>query len=292
LLLKLPRLGNPYLSQSVYTVLSDLFSLSLEDATYNCDHLTDVLAVVLSSPPSRSDAILSPVWVQVLGNALFAYRGVPQTAYATALGKVWNTIWPFLDSTDSKTRKAAAESLNNLCRSFTQELISAALRDSNSRSTLHQVIRQLTKDLDSLAYARAMPEMLSVVASLITHLQYRLDPTSQSAAELLLLPLIQRVGDLRIQKGFEYKEDADNTLAAAMRVLGPEVLLQILPLNIEPSDRYAISFSNGNHFPHLWALKPSWPRTARLSPSSPTSPASFSFMPFCLIFRTTERTHV
>ena len=82
-----------------------------------------------------------------------------------------------------------------------------------------------------------MPEMLSVVASLVTHLQHRLDSTSQPAAELLLLPLTQRVGDLRIQKGFEYKEDADNTLAAAMRVLGPEVLLQILPLNIEPSDR-------------------------------------------------------
>ena len=251
LLLKLPRLGNPYLSQSVYTVLSDLFSLPLEDATYSCDHLTGVLEVVLSSPPSRSDAILSPAWVQVLGNALFAYRGARQNAYATALGKVWDTIWAFLDSTDARTRKAAAESLINLCRSFTGQLISAALRDSNSKSTLHQIIQQVTKDLDSLAYARAMPEMLSVVASLVTHLQYRLDSASQPAAELLLLPLIQRVGDLRIQKGFEYKEDADNTLAAAMRVLGPEVLLQILPLNIEPSDRYAISFSIGNHFPHF-----------------------------------------
>jgi len=95
------------------------------------------------------------------------------------------------------------------------------------------------KALRSVAFAQSMPQLLSTVSSLIVGLRYRdVSRSSPTAAERLLLPLIGYVGELRVQKGFEYKEDADATLATAMRVLGPEVLLGVLPLNLEPSDRY------------------------------------------------------
>ena len=41
-----------------------------------------------------------------------------------------------------------------------------------------------------------------------------------------------------MQKGFEYKENADATLSVAMSVLGPAVLLRELPLNLDVADRY------------------------------------------------------
>jgi hypothetical protein len=44
-----------------------------------------------------------------------------------------------------------------------------------------------------------------------------------TAAELLILPLIVRIGNLRISKGFEYKEAADTTLSTDMHIIGPEV---------------------------------------------------------------------
>ncbi|RDB25177.1 Ribosomal RNA-processing protein 12 [Hypsizygus marmoreus] len=240
LLLALPRLGNPYLSRSTYSVLSDLFSLPPEDGTQVGEHLSDVLNVVLSSPPSKSDTTLSPAWVNVLGNAFSVYQAPNAEAYAAELGKVWKTIWGFLESSDAPTRKAAAQSLGVLCRCFTPALISSALQDRGSKSTLGKIIAQATEALNSLSYARAMPELLSILSSLITSLRYSPGPpATPTAAESLLLPLIKHVGDLRIQKGFEYKEDADATLATAMSVLGPEVLLRVLPLNLEPSDRQA-----------------------------------------------------
>lgn len=52
-----------------------------------------------------------------------------------------------------------------------------------------------------------------------------------------MVPVIQKVGNLRTKKNFEYKEAADGMLGIAMRVLGPEVFLKMLPLNLEPSDR-------------------------------------------------------
>ncbi|KAG6866736.1 hypothetical protein C0991_011395 [Blastosporella zonata] len=240
LLLALPRLGHPYLSQSAYSVLSELFVLPSDDGTHVGDQLSDVLSVVLASPPSKSDTILSPAWVQVLGNAFSVYRATDSNDHANELGKVWKTVWGFLESNDTPTRKAAAQSLDMLCRSFTPSFISSALQDRTSSSTLRKMIVQTSKALDSLAYARAMPELFSVISSMIAHLRYRPDSrASSTAAESLLLPIIEYVGKLRVQKGFEYKEAADSTLATAMRILGPQVLLQVLPLNLEPSDREA-----------------------------------------------------
>ncbi|KAG6830460.1 hypothetical protein H0H92_000613 [Tricholoma furcatifolium] len=240
LLLALPRLGHSYLSHSAYSALSELFTHPAEDGTHVGDQLSGVLSVVISSPPSKSDTILSPPWIHVLGNAFSVYRADDATIHASELVKVWKTIWSFLESSDPPTRKAAAQSLDLLCKTFRPAFISSAIQDNNENSPLHRIIAQTAKALDSLAYARAMPELLSVISSLIANLQYRAGSrTSPTAAESLLLPIIEHVGKLRIQKGFEYKEDADATLATAMRVLGPQVLLQVLPLNLEPRDREA-----------------------------------------------------
>lgn len=240
--LMLPRLGNTYLSQSSYSILSDLFSLSLEDSSNHVNaQLSDTLTVILLSPPSKSDSTLSPAWVQVLGNAMLAYAAIDADGCANEIRKVWKAIWVFLESKDSSTRKAASQSLASICRCFTPTLIATASDDE--KSTLGGIITQTNNALRSIAFAQSIPQLLCVISSLIVCLQYRVGSReAPTAAERLLLPVIGYVGELRLQKGFEYKEDVDATLATAMRVLGPEVLLGILPLNLEPSDRYESNF--------------------------------------------------
>ena len=242
ILLTLPRLGNTYLTQATYSILSDLFSLLLEGGSTDVHpHLSETLKVILSSSPSKSDTILSPAWVQVLGNATQVYSALDADSCATELGKVWKAVWTFLESSDPLSRKAASQSLVGLCRCFTPTLITAAFDDATPTSTLGSIITQTTKALHSLAFAQSIPHLLSITSSLIASLRYRVGSrSSPTAAERLLFSLIGYVGELRVQKGFEYKEDADATLATAMQVLGPEVLLRILPLNLEPADRYEI----------------------------------------------------
>ncbi|TFK44425.1 armadillo-type protein [Crucibulum laeve] len=241
LLLLLPRLGNPYLSQSAYTILSELFALPAEDASNSvAEQLSDVLKVVLSSLPSKTDVTLAPAWVQVLGDAMLAYSVVNPDACSTELAKVWKAVWNFLDANDAGVRKATARSLDVISRCFSLALVANATADSEGTSTIRKIIAQVSNALDSLAYARSIPELLSIISSLITSLRFRNGSrTSPTATETLLLPLIQHVGELRTSKGFEYKEAVDVTLAAAMRVVGPEVLLKILPLNLEPESRQA-----------------------------------------------------
>lgn len=218
--------------------MSEIFSASVEDPSSNIgSQLTEVLKVVLSSPPSKSDFVLSASWVQVLGGALVAYNTVDSKAASAELSKVWKSVWNFLDSPDAGTRKAAAASLTSITSCFTPDLIESAIPDREGSSSIRKIIAQVSNALESLSYARAIPEILTIISSVITNLQHRDSKDSPTAAELLLSPLIIRIADLRISKGFEYKEAADATLAVAMRILGPAVLLEILPLNLEPASR-------------------------------------------------------
>lgn len=152
-------------------------------------------------------------------------------------------MWTFLESGEGATRQAAAEGLGLLAGCFTPELAAAAVKEAPAvaggaepSSAVGRIVVQATKALDSLALAGAMSELLAVIGSLVEHLRFQLEG-GKTAAEALVLPVVEKIAALRVQKAFEYKEAADGVLSVAMRVLGPEVLLARLPLNLEPSDR-------------------------------------------------------
>ena len=222
--------------------MSDIFTVSIDDVSSNIKYqLTDVLRVVLTSPPSKSDVVLSASWVQALGSAMIAYNAVDQTASSEELFKVWKSVWNFLDSSDAATRRATAQTLSGLSNCFSPALASAAILDQDGSSIIRKIISQLTKALDSLSHSRSIPELLSITSSIITNLRHRDSKASPTAAELLVFPLIVRIADLRILKGFEYKEAADATLSTAMHIIGPEALLNALPLNLDPASRYVFT---------------------------------------------------
>ena len=241
MILSLPRLGNPFLSQAAYSILSDLLSSPTDGNEADVvPEIPNILKAVLSSPPSKTDATLAPAWLLVLGNAILALKEADPELSAAELGKAWKAMWSFLESSNASVRKAAALSLALLSQCFTPSFITPAMQEHGKgepKSALGKIIVQTDKAFDSLAFARSMPELLSVISSLVANLRYRERPLAPTAAQILLLSLIEKIGHARIQKGFEFKEAADGTLGVAMSVLGPEVLLHALPLNLEPADR-------------------------------------------------------
>ncbi|KAI0266803.1 NUC173-domain-containing protein [Gloeopeniophorella convolvens] len=243
LLLSLPRLGNPFLSQSAYSILSDLLSApSKDDEMDVVAEIPQILKAVLSSPPPKSDATLAPAWLGLLGNALLAYKDANPQASAGELGKVWKAVWVFLESSDASIRRASSQSLALLAQCFTPEFIAPAIHERGKpepKSALGKIISQTQKAFESLAFARSMSELLSTIAALISNLRYREDSAGPTAAETLLLQLVQSIGNIRTEKNFEHKEAADKVLSQATATMGPAVLLNTLPLNLEPADRQA-----------------------------------------------------
>lgn len=170
---------------------------------------------------------------------MFAYHVADASACATEFHRVWKTVWSYFETKNPQTRKAVAESLDLLTRCITSSLVKDSISDGEAgKSPLRSIISQTTKALDSLSFASAMQELLSVISALVSNLSVRVDPgNSTTATEALLMPLVSKIADLRVQKGFEHKEAADAVLSTAMRVVGPAVLLEAISLNLEPSDR-------------------------------------------------------
>ncbi|KAF8829060.1 hypothetical protein HHX47_DHR3000971 [Lentinula edodes] len=232
LLLNLPRLGNPFLSQSAYAILSDLFSQSHEDDALAFDEevLPQVLKTVMAFPPAKTDTTLAPSWILLLGNAMASYNVVHSDACSAQVGLVWKTLWPFLESSSASVRKATVQSLDQLARCIVTDASSSKMDD---------IVAQVMKALTSVSHARAIPDLLSLTSALLTSSYGKGKRTLDDVMGQRLLALVVQIGKLRTEKAFEYKEAADDTLSTAMRMLGPKVLLNVLPLNLEPEDRQA-----------------------------------------------------
>lgn len=292
MLLTLPRLGNPYLTESSYSILSDLLSASVDSGTQSAtEQIPAVLSAVVSSPPPKSDLTVAPSWLQLLGATMLAYRSVDELGCEDDFLNIWNAIWAFFESSQEQIREATVESLDALCQCITPSMVQAAIRKPKKAPPLQGIVQQVLNALDSLGYAHAIAQVLSVIPSLILNLDMRIESEkSTTAAEILLMPLVLKVADLRMQKNFEHKEAADNVISTTMRVCGPAVLLQALPLNLEPEDRFV--WSMFLIFPALINQQPSWSRAACV-PSTDAFPATLvSPEPFRLLFRTSERADV
>jgi len=170
---------------------------------------------------------------------MFAYHVADSSACAVEFNKVWKSVWSFFDTNHPPTRQAVAESLGMLTRCITSSMVQASLTGGEAGTpSVQGIISQITKALDALTFASATRELLSVISALVSSLNIHVEPEkSTTAAEALLIPLLSKVADLRIQRNFEHKEAADVVLSTAMRVVGPAVLLAAIPLNLEPADR-------------------------------------------------------
>ncbi|KIJ49356.1 hypothetical protein M422DRAFT_59161 [Sphaerobolus stellatus SS14] len=238
-LLALPRLGNPYLSQSAYGLLASLVSV---DTTENPD-MSTLISALLSAAPIKTDSAQSPAWLELL-RAAFDAAPVKESL---GIDQVFKTVFAYLEAADASTRTGVTQALGALLsKSVTPSMVEAAVSEisqKKQKSLVSRIVLHVRTSFDALPYARAMPQMLTILASLIRALIHRpANATSDfppTAAELLLLDVVQRVGELRIKKGFEHKESADEVLKAAMSVLGPEVIMRVLPLGLLPEDRSA-----------------------------------------------------
>jgi ribosomal RNA-processing protein 12 len=239
LLSSLPRLGNPFLSQSAYSILSDVLSAANDDDFNVVLEIPQILKALLSFTP-EVDKGIAPVWLGLLGNGFLVYKNTDPRASAGELWEVWKAVWAFLESSDVTVRKASCQSLELLAQCLTPETIRLAMQErgqSEPKSTLGRIVGDAEKAFQSLAFARSMSELLLAISALISNLRYREMPAGPTAAEVLLLPLVQRIGNMRTEKNFEHKGAADRVLSQAMGTIGPAVLLNALPLNLEPADR-------------------------------------------------------
>ncbi|KAF8335881.1 uncharacterized protein EI90DRAFT_2912815 [Cantharellus anzutake] len=246
-LLALPSLLSPYLTSESYGLLSVL--LRSPTLVLPASNILSSLLQFIPTHHSQAEA-----WLEAVENTMVALARTSSEECSASLWKVWTLAKRWLSSDEDAVRLASEKALCAMARyCITDEAIRNAASAWESKSslvpaakdgagkakmpTLLSIISDLNSAFHAVAYAKAVSSLLLVLSALLSRLRTRLVPdghNSPTAAELLLGELVQHAGKLRASNGFEYKQEADETLGTAIRVLGPAAFLNLLPLNIIP----------------------------------------------------------
>ncbi|GAA5994053.1 hypothetical protein JCM5350_004661 [Sporobolomyces pararoseus] len=252
LLLSTLTLSSPHLTLSALTVLSHLFSASHAAESMSDDHVKETLEALVKARPkaveSEQGEKLLAGWVEGVGEGMVALARTDSAAALERLSTLFPTILPLLTTANTPALRQSVETTCTLMvkHCVTDEEITSAVSGAGGE-TLKSVIEQVEKAMTSPRYAAlSQPHVLALVKALFLRLRLRVptsssssssaDPRDPPAASTLLTKALVLLAKSREDSRFEWKKEADSVLDTVIKVLGPQVILSYLPLNLSPED--------------------------------------------------------
>lgn len=219
-LLGIAKSSNEFLMMAAFGVFEEVFG-SLVDEPASAK-LPGVLAAISELRPSQNDSQLLPPWLAVVARGHEVYAQVDADVALTALPALFKTVATFLESPAYNVRTSASQCLVSLATTMIPD--SALLDITRSTESIFRAIAKITTDLLAVRFQGAWKEVFEVLSALLDKLRWRSTP--------LLNDAIKLIGNLRSNEGFQGKKEADEVLGRAVRAMGPDTVLAILPLNL------------------------------------------------------------
>ncbi|KAI9707880.1 MAG: hypothetical protein M1820_004486 [Bogoriella megaspora] len=228
LLLTIAKSSNDYLTMTAFDVFEVIFSGMAANVDESSGKLPRLVDVIEELEPSRNDSQLLPPWIAVLSRAYDVSAQIMPDETLQKLPKVFAKVASFLESSSHNIRISASQCLISLMHNCipASTILNPSIFDEK---TLEKIAKTLT-DLLSVKYQSAWMEVFNVISFAFDTLRWRAAP--------ILNPVIKIVGDLRASDTFAGKKEADTLLRRAIHAVGPDVLLEIIPLNlVNPAPR-------------------------------------------------------
>lgn len=220
LLLNISRGNNEFLTMAAFEVFEIIFA-GLAGQVSSAK-LPRLLEAIKELQPSQNDSQLLPPWIAVLSRGYDVSAQIEPEETFQQLPGLFKMISAFLASWSHNIRISASECLISLLNTCIpdQVLLEPSIMDDKA---LEKIARTL-QDLLSVKYQTAWMEVFNVMTAAFDTLKWRSHP--------LLDRVVQSIGDLRSNDSFAGKKEADAVLSAAIRAMGPDNALEILPLNL------------------------------------------------------------
>jgi ribosomal RNA-processing protein 12 len=220
LLLNISRSSNEYLTMAAFEIFEVIFSGTTGEVS--SAKLPRLLEVISELEPSKTDSQLLPPWIAVMSRGYDVSAQVePEDTFAK-LPELFTKISAFLISPSHNIRLSASECLISFLVNIIPD--SVILEPSIYDEKTLEKIAKAAADFLSVKYQAAWVEVFSVLGSMFEILRWRSDP--------ILKPVVGIVGELRSNESFAGKKEADAVISKAIAAMGPDVVLDILPLNL------------------------------------------------------------
>ncbi|KAK9472655.1 NUC173 domain-containing protein [Dipodascopsis tothii] len=176
--------------------------------------------------PATTDRQLAPPWLAIVAQAMELYSKIDQAKAFQRLPKLFPTISTFLETSAApEIATSAAQCMVALVSTcMPEELLVQTPLPKATRAVIKEVVGHAMSFL-GVRYQSTRKDTFAIIAALFDQLNALADP--------YLLDAVVAVEELRSTKSFEGRDDADDVLAAAIRALGPDKVLRLIPLNLE-----------------------------------------------------------
>ncbi|GAB7366694.1 hypothetical protein MBLNU230_g0652t1 [Neophaeotheca triangularis] len=220
LLLNISRGSNEFLTMSAFEVFEIIFSGLADEVSST--KLPRVLEAIKELQPSQNDSQLLPPWIAVLSRGYDVSSQIEPEETFQKLPELFSTVSTFLVSSSHNIRVSSSECLISLLNTCIPDnvILDPSIMDDK---VLERIAKTLTEML-TVKYQTAWMEVFNVLSAAFEVLKWRSHP--------LLSNIAKTVGDLRSDDAFAGKKEADAVLSSAIRAMGPDNVLAILPLNL------------------------------------------------------------
>ncbi|KAF1852033.1 NUC173-domain-containing protein [Cucurbitaria berberidis CBS 394.84] len=220
LLLNISKSTNEFLTMAAFEIFDVIFAgMADELASAKLPQLLDVISEL---QPSKNDSQLLPPWIAVISRGYEVSAQIEPEDTFMKLPEIFTMISTFLTSSSHNIRISASECLISFLANVIPD--SVILEPSVYDEKILEKVAKIAQDLLSVKYQAAWMEVFSMLSAMFETLRWRSDP--------LLRPVLRIVGDLRSNESFAGKKEADAVISRAISAMGPDVVLEILPLNL------------------------------------------------------------
>lgn len=229
-LLEICKSADQYLISSAFGAFEGIFASMTNEI--DTKRFVQVLDIIFDLKPSLNDPHLAPSWLAVIAKAICSFSSnVNSLEILTKLPEIFKSVGNYFLSENPNITESASQCLIAIIVDGINDK-DLLLPPAVSNKTYEDVeeiitkIAEMTSDFLTVRYRQSAKNVCEVISALFTKLRQRANPD--------LLTHLELIGNWRSneQDGFELNDIAEKVIASAISSVGPEVVLQVLPLNL------------------------------------------------------------
>ncbi|KAL8921554.1 MAG: hypothetical protein Q9208_005708 [Pyrenodesmia sp. 3 TL-2023] len=224
-LMSVSRSNNEYLAMAAFEVFEILFTGMADQ--FSSTKLPRLMEVVSELKPSQNDSQLLPPWIAVISRGYDVSAQISPEETFRKLPTLFQMVSEYLSSASHDIRVSASECLISFLVNCVPDSIVAV--PSILEQKILERLARAAEDLLSVKYQAAWMEVFHVQSAFFEALRWRAIPLARN--------IVTAIGGLRASESFNGKKEADAVLAKAIESMGPEAVLEILPLNLRTSQK-------------------------------------------------------
>ncbi|KAK4876177.1 hypothetical protein RN001_012599 [Aquatica leii] len=219
LILQLMTLNYPLVKSCGLQVIHSLFSL--QTAVVPAKLNGQIISALYEYQPSLMDVQITLAWVTVMQQAHVHLADVDLSLACAALPKIFESLTQLWLSEKKEVPTAATHALEALLRD-------AILPVCDNSDLIHQHLSKLEKCFDLIELG--LGYQYNMVWNQVLHVISVMFEVAGKNGSNLLLGCLKSLAELRDSYKFSYNNELENAVGAAVKSMGPEVVLQVITL--------------------------------------------------------------